>query len=320
MIKIGIVGYGNLGRACEKSALKTDDMEVTAIFSRRKINSEYGTPVIDIADIKKYIGKIDVMLLCGGSATDIPEQSREIIKYFNTADCFDTHAKMLEYYKDLDKLGREYGHLAVIASGWDPGLFSYMRLLFDTVLPEGDTYTFWGKGVSQGHSEAIRNVDGVKYGIQYTVPREEALNEIRNGKRPVLTVRDKHLRICYVVAEDNFDKSRIEKAIVEMPDYFADYDTTVNFITEQEFLKNHNKMPHGGVVIRAGEVNGTNQNMEFSIKLQSNPDFTASVLVCYARAAAKLASKGVTGAKTVYEIPLIETSAKNIDDVIKNLL
>lgn len=320
MIKIGIVGYGNLGKSAEKVVLSCKDMTLVAVFSRRKVTSDLGTTVEDYSKMSEYINKIDVMLLCGGSASDIPMQGREIIKSFNTADSFDTHALLLDYYNDMDKLGREYGHISVIAAGWDPGLFSAMRLIFQNSLPDGDTYTFWGRGVSQGHSEAVRHISGVKYGIQYTVPKDEAINAIRKGERPNLSARQKHLRVCYVVAEPNADLLTIEKTITNMPNYFADYDTEVNFISEDEFLKNHTKMPHGGFVIRSGEVNGSKHTIEFSIKLEKNPDFTASILVSYARAAARLAEKGDTGARTIYEIPAILASDKPFCEVIKNLL
>ncbi len=320
MIKVGIVGYGNLGRACEKVVSQQKDMELAAIFSRRKITSDAGTFTADYKDIADYKDKIDVMLLCGGSATDLTVQSNEVVKYFNTADSFDTHALMGKHFSEMDKLAKENGHISLIAAGWDPGLFSNMRVLFESILPEGDTYTFWGKGVSQGHSEAIRKIEGVKYGIQYTVPKQNAIDEISAGKRPVLKTRDKHERVCYIVPEVGADLEKIKNIIVNMPNYFDEYDTTVNYITEEEFLRDHKAMPHGGQVLRSGEANGMIINTEFKIKLQSNPDFTASVLVAYARAAMKMHAEGRNGAVSVFDIPMTLLSQKSAEELIATLL
>lgn len=320
MIKVGIVGYGNLGKACERAVRARADMETAAIFSRRKIVSEFNTQTADYADLPLYKDKIDIMLLCGGSATDLTKQSNEVIKYFNTADSFDTHAQMNKHFSEMDASAKENNHIALIATGWDPGLFSVMRVLFESILPEGDTYTFWGKGVSQGHSEAVRNIKGVKYAVQYTVPKDDAVDVIKSGGRPVLTTRQKHLRECYVVPEDGADTAFIESAIENMPDYFADYDTLVHFITEADFLLNHRAMPHGGMVLRSGEASGRVCNTEFKIKLESNPDFTAGVLVAYARAAVKMRREGKTGAVTVFDIPVSYLSDKSSEELIGTLL
>lgn len=320
MINVGIVGYGNLGRACEKIVAAQNDMRLVAVFSRRKIVSDAGTPVVDYADISQYQGKIDIMLMCGGSATDLADQCKETAKYFNTADTFDTHALMSVHFAEMDALAKKNGNISLIAAGWDPGLFSAMRALFESILQNGDTYTFWGKGVSQGHSEAIRKIDGVLYGIQYTVPKEGALQTVREGNRPKLTARDKHERVCYVVAKEGADKEAIKRTIVNMPNYFSDYDTTVNFITEEEFKRDHTAMPHGGSVMRSGESNGMVMNTEFRIKLQSNPDFTAGILVAYTRATMKMHEEGRTGAISIFDIPLTALSRRSGEEMIKNLL
>lgn len=320
MIRVGIVGYGNLGKATEKIVNAASDMEAVGIFSRRQTSSDLGTPCYFYSELKDFVGKIDVLALCGGSATDIPTQGRELIRMFNTVDSFDTHALIPEYSRDMDAAAKATDHLSVYSAGWDPGLFSLMRLMFESVLPKGNTYTFWGKGVSQGHSEAIRKLDGVKNGKQYTIPKEEALAAVRSGSNPELTVRDKHLRVCYVVAEDGADRDEITRQIVTMPNYFADYDTQVNFIDEETFNTEHSGIPHGGFVIRSGENNGTKHTMEFSLKLESNPDFTASVLVAYLRAGYKLYSEGVRGAKSIFEIPLSYAANIDINEAIAHLL
>ncbi len=320
MVKVGIVGYGNLGKAVERLVLSSNDLELVGIFSRRQTSSSFNTPCFNYNDLDSFVGKIDVLALCGGSATDIPTQGRELIQKFNTVDSFDTHALIPSYAKDMNELGVKTNHLAIYSAGWDPGLFSMMRLIFESALPSGNTYTFWGKGVSQGHSEAIRKIKGVKNGKQYTIPKEEALQKVRNGENPDLSTRDKHLRVCYVVLEEGADKDYITSEIVNMPNYFADYDTEVYFIDEETFQKEHAGIPHGGFVIRSGESNDTKHTLEFSLKLESNPNFTASVLVSYLRANAKLYSEGVRGAKSLFEVPLAYASGEQLDDLIKHLM
>ncbi len=305
-IKIGIVGYGNLGRGVQYAAQQNDDMEVVAVFTRRDpadVATVLPVKVERYEDMKNYIGKIDVMILCGGSATDLPKQSAEVVKMFNIVDSFDTHAKVPEHFAALEKAAKETGHLGGMSIGWDPGLFSLARIIFGASLPEGSTYTFWGRGVSQGHSDAIRRIAGVKDARQYTVPVESALERVRRGENPVLTTREKHTRECYVVAEEGADLKRIEREIKEMPNYFADYDTTVHFILEEELQKNHSGIPHGGLVLRSGRSAAGNQFlMEFSLRLDSNPEFTSSVLVAYARAVYRMHAEGKTGAVTVFDI------------------
>jgi len=326
-IQIGILGYGNVGRGVELSILQNPDMKLSAVFTRREPETvktvSKNVPVVHIDDIEKYKDSIDVLILCGGSATDLPEQAPKYARLFNCVDSFDTHAKIPEYFAMVDEAARSSGKTAAISIGWDPGLFSINRMLLQAVLPVGKDYTFWGKGVSQGHSDAIRRVKGVKYGIQYTIPMEEAVYRARSGENPELTTREKHLRECFVVAEEGADKAEIEKNIKEMPNYFADYNTIVHFISEEEFKANHNKMPHGGFVIRSGKTglnNENNQIAEFSLKLDSNPEFTASVLVSYARAVARLNKEGKTGALTVFDIPLGYLSPKSAEELRKELL
>ena len=308
-VRIGIAGYGNLGKGVELAVRQNDDMELAAVFTRRDPASvtplTEGTKVYNIADAEKMQNDIDVMIICGGSATDLPEQTPALAKLFNVIDSFDTHKRIPEHFANVDKAAKESGHLALISLGWDPGLFSLNRLYAESILPNGKTYTFWGKGVSQGHSDAIRRVKGVKRGIQYTVPIESAMEAVRSGSQPELTTRQKHLRECYVVAEEGADKAKIEETIKNMKNYFDEYDTTVNFITEEEFDAVHNKMPHGGFVMRSGMTGDgekTHQMIEYSLKLESNPEFTASVLVCYARALARLKAEGATGCKTAFDI------------------
>lgn len=324
MIKVGIVGYGNLGRGVCLAVEKAADMQCVGVFTRRAVDSVKpvtGYKVYSVEDLPKFKGEIDVLLLCGGSATDLPATTEKYIKDFNTVDSFDTHAKIPEYFAKLDKIAKENKTLGAISIGWDPGIFSLARLLFGSVLPDGKDYTFWGKGVSQGHSDAIRRIDGVKNAIQYTVPREDALSRVRSGENPELSVREKHLRECYVVAEDGADKSRIEKEIKDMPNYFADYDTTVHFISEEELKKNHSKLAHGGVVIRSGKTTDENSELlQLSLKLDSNPEFTGSVLTAYARAIKRLADKGETGVKTAFDIPLKYLYPGNPDEAFKSLL
>ncbi len=325
-IRVGIVGYGNLARGVEAAIQKTPDIELVAVFTRR--NPEMvqvktpGVRVLTLDEAGNYKNDIDVCLLCGGSASDLPEQGPFFAKMFNTVDSFDTHAKIPEYFNAVDQSAKASGKTGIISVGWDPGLFSMNRMLMEAVLPDGRDYTFWGKGVSQGHSDAIRRVAGVKYGIQYTIPIDSALDKVRHGDNPELTTREKHLRDCYVVAEDGADKDAIADTIRTMPNYFCDYDTKVTFITEEEMKKNHGSMPHGGFVIRSGATgSGDNKHiLEFSLKLDSNPEFTGSVLVSYARAAYKLNQEGKNGAKTVFDVPLAYLSHKTPDELRKSLL
>jgi len=315
-IRVGIVGYGNLGKGAEASIQQQPDMELVAIFSRR--GAEGVTPISDdvkvlhIDEAENYQDEIDVMLLCGGSATDLPEQTPQFAKLFNTVDSYDTHAKIPEYYAAVDEVAEPNGHTSIISIGWDPGLFSLNRIMSEAILPQGETYTFWGKGLSQGHSDAVRRVEGVKAGVQYTLPSEEAIERVRNGENPELTTSEKHKRECYIVPEEGADTAEIEHTIKTMPNYFADYDTSVNFITEEELARDHSLMPHGGFVIRSGETGEKkhNQIYEFSLKLQSNPEFTASVLVAYARAAHRMNKKGDIGAKTIYDVAPAHISPK----------
>ncbi len=309
-IRIGIAGYGNLGRGVELAAGQNSDIETAAIFTRRAPDSikplTPGIPVYSIDDAVKYSDLIDVMIVCGGSATDLPRQTPELARFFDVIDSFDTHARIPEHFENVDRSARETGHLALISVGWDPGLFSINRLYAESILPVGKSYTFWGRGVSQGHSDAIRRIKGVKKAIQYTVPVESAIEEVRSGMMPDLSVRQKHTRECWVVAEEGADKDKIERSIKTMKNYFDEYDTTVNFISEEEFDAEHRKMPHGGFVIRSGMTgagNATGQSIEYSLKLGSNPEFTSSVLVCYARALARLKSEGAVGCKTVFDVP-----------------
>jgi len=321
-INVGIVGYGNLGRGVEMALKQNPDFELKAIFSRRQPDEvAAASGVVHISEIEKYKGEIDVMILCGGSATDLPEQGPQLASMFNTVDSFDTHARIPEYFAKVNEVAQKAGTVSVISTGWDPGLFSLNRLLAEAVLPEGKDYTFWGKGVSQGHSDAIRRVPGVKDGKQYTIPVEAAVERVRNGENPVLTTREKHLRECFVVAEEGADLAKIEQEIKSMPNYFADYDTIVHFISEEELKANHSAMPHGGMVLRSGRTGANStQLIEFSLKLDSNPEFTASVLVAYARAAYKLSQAGESGAKTVFDIPFVLLSPKSPEQLRKELL
>lgn len=306
-IKIGIVGYGNLGKGVELAIRQNSDMELVGVFTRRDPESiqTVAAPAYPYNTIRDFAGKIDVMILCGGSATDLAVQTPEIAQMFHTIDSYDTHAKIPAYYDEVNKIASASQHTSIISVGWDPGMFSISRLYNNCILPQGKDYTFWGKGVSQGHSDAIKRVQGVKAAKQYTIPIEDAVNKVREGKNPELTTRERHKRVCYVVAEEGQDLSRIEQEIKTMPHYFADYDTAVHFISEEEMEREHNKMPHGGFVIRSG-VTGENaehkQIVEYALKLDSNPEFTASVLVAYARAAYRLAKEGIHGAKTVFDI------------------
>jgi diaminopimelate dehydrogenase len=321
-IRIGIVGYGNLGRGVESSIAQNKDMTLVGVFTRRDpadIPSQANVYPLDQASAFK--DQIDVMILCGGSATDLPEQGPSFARHFNTIDSYDTHAKIPEYFERVNAEAVAGGNVSIISTGWDPGLFSLNRLLGQAVLPEGSEYTFWGKGVSQGHSDAVRRLPGVKAGVQYTVPAEAALARVRNGENPVLTAREKHQRDCFIVAEEGADQAAIKEAIVTMPNYFADYDTTVTFITEEELKRDHAAMPHGGYVLRSGKTGqNSTQLMEFSLTLESNPEFTASVLVAYARAAYKFAQEGVVGAKTVLDVPFSHLSPKTGAELRKELL
>ncbi|MBQ7100872.1 MAG: diaminopimelate dehydrogenase [Clostridia bacterium] len=327
MIRIGIYGYGNLGRGVENAIKQNEDMELVAVFSRRdpaavKINTP-GVPVYKTEDAEKMADKIDVMIICGGSATDLPEQTPALAKLFNVVDSFDTHAKIPEHFDKVDEAARESKKIAMISVGWDPGMFSLNRLYGGAILPDGKDYTFWGKGVSQGHSDAIRRVEGVADGKQYTVPVESALEAVRSGANPELTTREKHTRECFVVAKDGADRAKIEEEIKNMPNYFADYDTTVNFITQEELNANHGGIPHGGFVIRSGKTGANLENshiIEYSLKLDSNPEFTASVIVCFARAAARMSSEGMSGCKTVFDVPPAYLSAKSGAELRKELL
>ncbi len=326
-IKTAILGYGNLGRGVEYALRQNPDMTLTAFFTRRdpktlKTNSPE-VPVYNVNEILDHKNDIDVLIICGGSATDLPVQTPEYAKYFNVVDSFDTHAKIPEHFENCNKSAVESGKIAMISVGWDPGMFSLLRLLGNAVLPDGHDYTFWGKGVSQGHSDAIRRVDGVLDGKQYTVPVPEAIERVRNGENPNLTTREKHTRECYVVAKDGSDKARIESEICNMPNYFADYDTTVNFISKEELDRDHAGIPHGGFVMRSGvtgEGGQTKQMIEFSLKLGSNPEFTSSVLVAYARAAYRMNREGIKGAKTVFDVPPAYLTSMSGEEIRKNLL
>lgn len=310
MIRVGIYGYGNLGRGVECAIKQADDANLVAVFTRRdpstvKILTE-GVPVYHVDKAESMKDAIDVMILCGGSATDLPVQTPALASIFNVVDSFDTHAKIPEHFKNVDLAAKKGGKTAVISAGWDPGMFSLNRLYASAVLPEGKDYTFWGKGVSQGHSDAIRRIEGVIDARQYTIPIDEALESVRSGANPELTTREKHKRDCYVVVAEGADKAKIESEIVNMPNYFADYDTTVTFISAEEMKRDHSSLPHGGFVIRSGKTGWESENshiIEYSLKLDSNPEFTASVILAYARAAVKLSDKGQHGCKTVFDIP-----------------
>ena len=326
-IKIGILGYGNLGRGVECAVKQNDDMELVAVFTRRnpedvKILTETAT-VCNVADVEDWKDKIDVMIICGGSATDLPKQTPVYAKMFNVIDSFDTHARIPEHFANVDAAAKEGGHVGIISVGWDPGMFSLNRLYANAILPDGNDYTFWGKGVSQGHSDAIRRVEGVKDGKQYTIPVEAALKAVRNGETQELTTRQKHTRECFVVLEEGADAAKVEEEIKTMPNYFSDYDTTVHFISEEELKANHSGIPHGGFVLRSGKTGWDGENkhlIEYSLKLDSNPEFTSSVLIAYARAAYRLASEGQSGCKTVFDIAPAYLSAKSGEELRKHML
>jgi len=326
-MRIGIAGYGNLGRGVECAITQNPDMELVAVFTRRppesvKIHTS-GVTVAHIDDAIKYRDKIDVMIICGGSAKDLPVQTPYFAEYFNVIDSFDTHAKIPEHFSNVDAAAKRGGKIAIISVGWDPGMFSLNRMYAEAILPEGKDYTFWGKGVSQGHSDAIRRIDGVKNAKQYTIPIDEAIDAVRAGKNPELTTREKHLRECFVVAEEGADLNRIENEIKTMPNYFADYDTIVHFISEDELNRDHSGIPHGGMVIRSGKTGINRENnhiIEYKLKLDSNPEFTTSVLIAYARAAFRLSNEGISGCKTVLDIAPSYLSPKSPDELRRTLL
>ncbi len=308
-IRIGILGYGNLGRGVECAVKQNKDMELAAVFTRRDPASlqilSQNVPVYSIQDMLQHKDDIDVLIICGGSATDLPVQTPEYVKYFNVIDSFDTHAKIPEHFEHVDKAAKESGKIGIISVGWDPGMFSLSRVYANAILPDGTDYTFWGKGVSQGHSDAIRRIEGVKDARQYTIPVPSSLEAVRSGETPELTTRQKHTRECFAVPEEGADLARIEKEIKEMPNYFADYDTTVHFISQEELDREHSGIPHGGFVIRSGKTGWDTEHrhiIEYSLKLDSNPEFTASVLAAYARAAYRLNQEGISGCKTVFDI------------------
>ena len=326
-IRKGIYGYGNLGRGVENAIKQNDDMELVAVFTRREPDSvkiiTEGARVCHVSEADNFTDKIDVMIICGGSATDLPEQTPHLAKSFCVVDSFDTHANIPAHFERVDKSARETSHTAMISVGWDPGMFSLNRLYASAILPDGKDYTFWGKGVSQGHSDAIRRIDGVIDARQYTIPVESALDAVRDGSCPSFTARQKHTRECFVVAEQGADLERIEKEIKEMPNYFADYDTTVHFISKEELAKNHSGIPHGGFVIRTGKTGASREHshvIEYSLKLDSNPEFTASVIVAYARAVCRMYREGIYGCKTVFDVPPLYLSPLSHERIIAEML
>ena len=323
-IKIAICGYGNLGKGVEAEMSKSEDMDLVAIFTRRNpedLTVSSNTPVVNMNDMESWKDKVDVVIMCGGSATDLPVQVPAAAKLFNTVDSFDTHAKIPEYFKAVNESALSSNKTSLISGGWDPGMFSVMRVYADSILSGGSTYTFWGKGVSQGHSDAIRRVAGVKDARQYTIPIDEAMERVRSGENPKLTTGEKHLRECYVVAEEGADKAKIEEEIKTMPNYFDEYHTDVHFISEEELKQNHSKLPHGGFVIHSGETgDGNKQIIEYSLKLDSNPEFTSSVLIALARATYRLNKQGQYGAKTILDVPPALMSKKSGEELRKELL
>lgn len=327
MIRIGILGYGNLGRGVECAVKQNEDMNLTAVFTRREPSSVQiltkDAPVYSISELLNHQNDIDVLIICGGSATDLPVQTPEYVKYFNVIDSFDTHAKIPEHFANVDKAARESGKTAIISAGWDPGMFSLSRVYADAILPAGKTYTFWGRGVSQGHSDAVRRIEGVADARQYTIPVPSSLEMVRNGETPNLSTREKHTRECFVAAKPGADLKRIEKEIKEMPNYFADYDTTVHFVSQEELNQNHSKISHGGFVICSGRTGWQEENqhvIEYSLKLDSNPEFTASVLAACARAAYRLNQEGSTGCKTLLDIPPAYLSRKSGGELRESML
>lgn len=325
-IRIAIAGYGNLGRGVESAVTASDDMELVALFTRRDpngITTKTGVPVYHISKAVDMKNDIDVLILCGGSANDLPRQTPELAKHFNVVDSFDTHAKIPEHFSNVDNASREGDKISLISAGWDPGMFSMNRLIAQAILPKGKDYTFWGKGVSQGHSDAIRRIPGVKDARQYTVPVDAAIDAVRNGENPELTTRQKHLRECYVVAEEGADLSAIEQAIVTMPNYFADYDTTVTFISQEELERDHKGIPHGGMVFRCGTTGFNNEHkhiIEYRLSLDSNPEFTSSVLVAYGRAIYRMYCEGARGCKTVFDVAPSYLHPASAEELRKNLL
>lgn len=325
--RIGIIGYGNLGRGVECAIRQNEDMELAAVFTRRNPSTVSvltdTAAVCNVADVEAWKDKIDVMILCGGSATDLPEQTPEFVKHFNVIDSFDTHARIPEHFANVDAAAKANSHVAIISVGWDPGLFSLNRLYGNAILPEGSDYTFWGKGVSQGHSDAIRRIEGVKNAKQYTIPVESALETVRSGSSPEFTTREKHTRECFVVLEEGADAAKVEEEIKTMPNYFADYDTTVHFISEEELMADHSGIPHGGFVLRSGVTGWEKENkhlIEYRLKLDSNPEFTSSVLIAYARAAHRLAKEGQSGCKTVFDIAPAYLSSKSGEELRASML
>lgn len=325
-IRIGILGYGNLGKGVENAISQNSDMELKAVFTRRNPNDlkikTQGVSVLHIDKAKDMKDDIDVLILCGGSATDLPEQTPQFVSLFNVVDSFDTHAKIPEHFANVDNIAKKNNKIGVISCGWDPGMFSLNRVYAGCILPEGKDYTFWGRGVSQGHSDAVRRIDGVLDARQYTIPVESAIDAVRSGKNPDFITREKHTREVFVVVEQNADRDKIEKQIVEMPNYFSDYDTTVHFIDEQTMKKEHNGLPHGGFVIRTGKTNDGKNNhlIEYSLKLDSNPEFTGSVLVAYARAAYRMSKEGISGAKTVFDIAPSYLSIMSAEELREKML
>lgn len=323
MTKVGIAGYGNLGKGAEKAILAAPDMELVGIFTRRDPSSVHpvsGCPVYSLNEAEQFKNDIDVMILCGGSASDLPEQTPALAALFNVVDSFDTHARIPEHFANVDNAAKGAGKTAAISIGWDPGLFSLNRLISESVLPDGENYTFWGRGVSQGHSDAIRRIEGVVDARQYTVPIPEAIEAARSGSRPELSTREKHRRECYVVVEDGADKAAIEEAIKTMPNYFSDYDTTVTFVSQEELNSNHKELPHGGFVLRSGNTGDKHHLIEYSLMLDSNPEFTASVLTAVARAVARMNEEGLTGAKTIFDIPASYLSSLSGEELRAHLL
>ena len=326
-IRVGIMGYGNLGRGVECAVAQNADMELKAVFTRRNPEDleiwSKTAEVVSASKLADWKDRLDVLILCGGSATDLPKQTPECAKYFNVIDSFDTHARIPEHFADVDAEAKKSGKVAIISVGWDPGLFSLNRMYGNAILPEGKDYTFWGKGVSQGHSDAIRRIPGVKDARQYTIPVESALEAVRAGKDPELTTREKHTRECFVVLEEGADPAKIEEEITTMPNYFADYDTTVHFITEEEMQQYHSRLPHGGFVLRSGVTGREKENhhlIEYTLKLDSNPEFTSSVLVAYARAAYRMSQEGMSGCKTVFDVAPAYLSAKSGEELRASLL
>ena len=324
MINIGLYGYGNIARGIEEAVKHNDDFNLVAVFSRRDPNTvktNSGVKVYHSSEVAKFVGKIDIMVLCGGSATDLPVQGPAMLKLFNTIDTFDTHARIPEYFDTMDKVGKENGHLGAISVGWDPGLFSINRCLFEACMPDGENYTFWGKGVSQGHSDAIRRIDGVLDARQYTIPKEEAISKVKAGFNPTLTARDKHLRECFVVLKEGANKDYVEKTIKEMPNYFADYDTIVHFISMDEMNKNHMGLAHGGTVIRGGELSNEHKAvMSFEMNTESNPQFTSSVVIAFSRALYRMHNEGRVGAISVLDVPISYLSKKDSKTLLKELV